>query len=136
MVLYSKFVYASQFPGENPIIGCWDIKQKTSLILFGTPCMHFSVGLGVWGCALLMCLSREGGVQYLGKHAYIILENSLKLKTAVSQDMFQLIFSVWLKYIVDCVHLIGNLWKLIWQEIKCNFARPTNNKKLLSKGLK
>ena len=40
--MYSKFVYGSQFSGEKqfkiPILGCRDIKQKPSLILFGTPC--------------------------------------------------------------------------------------------------
>ena len=45
MVLYSKFAYGSQFSGEkkrfkNPILGYQDIKQKPSLIPFGTPCMH------------------------------------------------------------------------------------------------
>ena len=45
MVLYSKFAYGSQFSGEkkqfkSPIIGCRDIKQNPSLILFGTPCRY------------------------------------------------------------------------------------------------
>ena len=43
MVLYSKFAYGSQFSEEkkqfkNPIVGYRDIKQKPSLIFFGTPC--------------------------------------------------------------------------------------------------
>ena len=40
MVLYSKCAYGSQFSGENPFIGCQDIKQKSSLIPFGTPCKY------------------------------------------------------------------------------------------------
>ena len=44
MVLYSKFAYGSQFRRKkqfkNPILGCRAIKQKPSLILFGTPCMN------------------------------------------------------------------------------------------------
>ena len=30
---------------ENPIIGCRDIKQKPSLILFGTPCIFCELSL-------------------------------------------------------------------------------------------
>ena len=25
---------------KNPVLGCWDIKQKPSLIFFGTPCIY------------------------------------------------------------------------------------------------
>ena len=37
-VWISVFRRRKQF--ENPIIGCRDIKQKPSLILFGTPCIR------------------------------------------------------------------------------------------------
>ena len=45
MVLYSKFAHGSQFSGEkndlkNPILSYRDIKQKPSLIFFGTPCIR------------------------------------------------------------------------------------------------
>ena len=51
MVLYSKLAYQSQFSGEkkrfkNPILGYRDIKQKPSLILFGTPCRQTSTFYG------------------------------------------------------------------------------------------
>ena len=38
---------------ENPIHGCWDMKQKPSLIFFGTPCTCPRVG---WGLTVIIRL--------------------------------------------------------------------------------
>ena len=62
MVLYSKFAYGFQFSGGEKNIfkmiqRCQDIKQKPSLILFGTPCRGSIMIYKSWCISLDISLS-------------------------------------------------------------------------------